>query len=336
MNNLKTSLLFRFNVSFLIFTACTFNNSLHAQAEQDSLASINAHRPVDKQVPQQDYEHKLIELTNKYESIKQEQQIQQQRNRIRFQNYLIIGISGLVLLAALLFYSQYRRGRLRQESKLTSELLKQQELAVKAVIEAEENERQRIARDLHDGIGQMMSAAKMNLSALQSQMQFSTEEQKQSLEIAIGLVDESCKEIRTVSHIMMPNALLKNNLASAIRDFVNKLSNKNITATVYAEGLDQRLDANVETVLYRVVQECVQNAIRHSGATRLDISLVRDKDGISGTIEDNGKGFDVYVLHHAGGIGLKNIISRIDYLKGTVDFDSSPGRGTVVSLHIPA
>lgn len=336
MNNFKTSLLFRFNVYFLIFTACTFNNSLHAQAEQDSLAAINAHRPVETQVPQQDYEHKLIELTNKYESIKQEQQIQQQRNRIRFQNFLIIGISGLVLLAALLFYSQYRRGRLRQESRLTSELLKQQELAVRAVIEAEENERQRIARDLHDGIGQMMSAAKMNLSALQSQMQFSTEEQKQSLEKAIGLVDDSCKEIRTVSHIMMPNALLKNNLASAIRDFVNKLSNKNITATVYAEGLDQRLDANVETVLYRVVQECVQNAIRHSGATRLDISLVRDKDGISGTIEDNGKGFDVSLLHHAGGIGLKNIISRIDYLKGTVDFDSSPGRGTVVSLHIPA
>jgi signal transduction histidine kinase len=218
---------------------------------------------------------------------------------------------------------------------MKSALILQQELAAKAVIEAEENERQRIARDLHDGIGQMMSAAKMNLSAFESQISFASEEQRQSLQKVISLVDESCKEIRTVSHIMMPNALLKNSLASAIKDFVDKISNRDITAIVYTEGLDQRLDANTETVLYRVIQECVQNAIRHAGATRLDISMVRDKEGISGTIEDNGKGFDPSLKNGSAGIGLKNIMSRIDFLKGTVDFDSAPGRGTVVSLFVP-
>ena len=277
----------------------------------------------------------IAELNAKYESAKKEQQIQQQQNRIRMQNFLFVGIGGLILLTGLLVHSQYRRNKLRQETKMKTELMKQQEIAVKAVIEAEENERQRIAKDLHDGVGQMMSAAKMNLSAFESEINFTSNEQKQSLEKVIQLVDESCKEVRTVSHIMMPNALLKNSLAAAIHDFVNKLNNKTLRAHVHTEGLDERMDSNIETVLYRVIQECVHNAIKHAGATTLDISLIRDKDGISGTVEDNGKGFDVTDKENFEGIGLKNIITRIEYLKGTVDFDSAPGRGTVVAFHAP-
>ena len=277
----------------------------------------------------------IAELNAKYESAKKEQQILKQHNRIRMQNFLFVGIGGLILLTGLLINSQYRRNKLRQETKMKTELMNQQAMAVKAVIEAEENERQRIAKDLHDGVGQMMSAAKMNLSAFESEIQFANNEQKQALEKVILLVDESCKEVRTVSHIMMPNALLKKNLAAAIRDFVDKLNNKTLQAHVHTEGIDERMDSNIETVLYRVVQECVHNAIKHAGATTLDISLIRDKDGISGTIEDNGKGFDIADKENFEGIGLKNITTRIEYLKGTVDFDSAPGRGTVVAFHIP-
>jgi len=134
---------------------------------------------------------------------------------------------------------------------------------------------------------------------------------------------------------MMPNALLKNNLADAIQDFVDKLDDKTMKVHLYTEGLDERLDANVEIVLYRVIQECVNNVIKHAGATTLDISIIRDKDGISATIEDNGSGFDITDDQKFEGIGLKNIRTRIEYLKGKVDFDSSAGRGTVVALHIP-
>jgi signal transduction histidine kinase len=277
----------------------------------------------------------IQELNTKYESAKKEQQITKQKNRLRFQNFLLIGIGGLVLLLGLLAHSQYRRFKLRQEAAMKTELMKQQELAVKAVMEAEENERERIARDLHDGVGQMMSAAKMNLSAYESDAQFKTEEEKKAFEKIISLVDESCREVRTVSHIMMPNALLKNNLATAIQDFIDKLSGKDLKVHVYTQGIDERFDSNVETVLYRVVQECVNNAIKHAGASTLDISLIRDKDGISGTIEDNGRGFDANDKEKYDGIGLKNIITRIEYLKGTVDFDSAPGRGTLVALHVP-
>ena len=137
--------------------------------------------------------------------------------------------------------------------------MKQQELATKAVLEAEENERQRIAKDLHDGVGQMMSAAKMNLSAFESEIKFADTEQQLSFEKIIQLVDESCAEVRSVSHNMMPNALLKNSLASAVREFINKLDQKTLKVHLYTEGLDERLDSNIETVLYRVIQECVNN-----------------------------------------------------------------------------
>ncbi len=274
-------------------------------------------------------------LNSQYETARKEQQIQSQQNRIRLQNYLFIGIGVLILLAGLLGYSNYKRYRLKKESQLQAEILKQQELKAKAILEAEENERQRIAKDLHDGVGQMMSAAKMNLSAIESEIKFTDESQKQSFEKIITLVDDSCREVRTVSHIMMPNALLKSNLPNAIHEFVNKLSNKSLRVQVYTEGLDEKIDSNIETVLYRVIQECVHNAIKHAGATTLDISLIRDKDGISGTIEDNGKGFDPADKENFEGIGLKNITTRIAYLRGTVDFDSAPGRGTLIALHVP-
>ena len=277
----------------------------------------------------------IEELNTKYETARKEQQIQEQKNRLRLQTFIFIGIGGLILLTGLLVLSQYKRYRLKKESQLQTEIMKQQEMAVKAVMEAEENERQRIAKDLHDGVGQMMSAAKMNLSAFESEITFTSKEQKQSLKKVIQLVDESCKEVRTVSHIMMPNALLKNNLGTAIHDFVDKLSSKTLQAHVSTEGLDKRFDSNVETVLYRVIQECVSNAIKHAGATTLDISIIRDKDGISGTIEDNGRGFDTSDKNNFEGIGLKNITTRIEYLKGTVDFDSASGRGTVVAFHVP-
>ncbi|HPG10581.1 MAG TPA: sensor histidine kinase [Chitinophagaceae bacterium] len=277
----------------------------------------------------------IEELNAKYESAKKEQQIADQKHRIRLQDYLFIGIAGLVLLAGLLINSQYKRYKLKKERQLQGLLMKQQEMAAKSVLEAEENERQRIAKDLHDGVGQMMSAAKMNLSAIEEDLKFENKDQKESFDKIIQLVDDSCREVRTVSHIMMPNALLKNNLGAAVREFVDKLNSKNTQIDVYTEGLEERLDSHTETFLYRIIQECVNNAIKHANATSIDISLIRDKDGISGTIEDNGKGFDITDKGKFDGIGLKNITSRIEYLKGTVEFDAAPGRGTLIALHVP-
>ncbi|MFN8252951.1 MAG: sensor histidine kinase [Ferruginibacter sp.] len=280
--------------------------------------------------------HKNIsELSAKYETAKKEKEIQRQQFENTRKQYWIAGLAGLLLLGSLLVFSYYKRYRLAQEKKLQQEIMRQQDLATRAVINAEENERKRIAGDLHDGVGQIMSAAKMNLSSIESRLHFNTDDDKLAFEKIVNLVDESCREVRAVSHNMMPNALLRSGLSSAVKEFIDKIDSRILQVNLYSEGLNERLDSNVETVLYRVIQECVNNVIRHSGADKLDISLIKDKDGIAATIEDNGKGFIITEKEKNGGIGLKNIRTRIEYLKGTVDFDSAPGKGTLVAIHVP-
>ncbi len=278
---------------------------------------------------------KFAELETKYKTLEQNEQIQKQQFQIAKRNYWIIVTSGLLILGGLIGYLFYRRKQLQQKNKLQAEVLHQQELATKAVLFAEENERKRIASDLHDGVGQTMSAAKMNLSALQNDLKNIDENQKLAFEKAIQLVDDSCKEVRSVSHNMMPNALLKSGLANAIREFIHQIDNRIIKIDLYTEGLNEKLDNNTETVLYRVIQESVNNVIKHSGANHLDISLLKDIDGLSVTIEDNGKGFDTTDKHKFEGIGLKNIQSRIHFLKGTVEWQSQVNKGTLVAIHIP-
>ena len=289
-----------------------------------------------------DMNRQFSEMETKYQTAKKDKEIQQQQLEITQKKYelakkqyWLYGSIGLALLGGLLGYSYYRRYRLRQEKKLQSEVMHQQDIATQAVIVAEENERKRIAAELHDGVGQMMSAAKMNLSSFENELAFSSDGQKLAFEKALSLVDESCKEVRSVSHQMMPNALLKSGLASAIREFIDKIDSRVLKINLHTEGLNDRLHGNTETVLYRVIQECVNNVIKHSGADHLDISLIKDADGVAATVEDNGRGFDSTDKEKFEGIGLKNIMTRVQYLKGSVDFDSSPGKGTLVAIHVP-
>ena len=277
----------------------------------------------------------IEQLDAKYQAEKKEQQLKLQKAEITKKNYLLWGLGIVSVLIIFSGVSFFRKRQLENRMNLQAEVMKQQDIATRAIITAEENERKRIAADLHDGVGQMMSAAKMNLSAFEGEMNFKDDVQKAGFERLISLVDESCKEIRSVSHQMMPNALLKSGLASAIREFLDKIDNRIIKINMHTEGLQERLDSNTETVLYRVIQECVNNVIKHSGANNLDISLIKDADGISATVEDNGRGFDSNDKQKFEGIGLKNISSRVAFLKGTVDFDSSPGKGTLVAIHVP-
>ncbi|HEY9176925.1 MAG TPA: sensor histidine kinase [Flavipsychrobacter sp.] len=275
----------------------------------------------------------VSELQTQYETEKKEQQIALQQSELKNKNYIIGGISGVLLLGGLLSYSYYRRYRLMQQAKLQQAVMQQQELATQAVLEAEERERQRIAGDLHDGVGQLMSAARMNLSVIANDLAFETEDKKLKFEKALSLVDDSCKEVRSVSHNIMPNALLKSGLVSAVREFIQKIDERALEVSLYTDGINERMPSNVETVLYRVIQECVNNVIKHSKANKLDITLIKDEEGISATIEDNGKGFNPG--DESGGIGMKNMQTRIHYLKGSIEWDSAPGKGTVVTIQVP-
>ncbi len=278
-----------------------------------------------------DVEKKDLELAKN----KAEIEAQEKQNFIK--NIIIIAIVMLLLLSAILAVIIFRKKQIQQQAKLDAEIASQKEIRSKAIMEAEEKERRRIARDLHDGVGQILSAAKLNLSGLESQVNLSNDKKKEAFKTALDLIDDSVKEVRMVSHSMMPNTLIKLGLASAIKEFITKIQGTpNLKVNLEIVGLTERIDQEKETVLYRVIQEVVSNIIKHAGATEIGLQLIKHEKDVSIIIEDNGLGFDASKIYEFEGIGLKNIISRIEFINGTVHFDSTINKGTTVIIEVQA
>ncbi len=284
----------------------------------------------------------IAEMQTKYDTEKKEQdnQLLTKENAVKEavikqqatqRNLLLLSIIAILALALLL----YNRFKLKQKTLFQEELNKQQALRSKAVIDAEEKERMRIAQELHDGLGQQLSAVKLNMSSLESSIDLKTNEQKLMMKNALEIIDDSVKEVRSVSHSMMPNALLKSGLAAAVREFLNRISSADkLKIELEIHGLNERLESTMETILFRVLQEIVNNIIKHSQATKVNIQIIRHDQELTLMVEDNGIGFDISKIK-SDGIGLKNIQSRIEFLNGTVDFDSQPQKGTTVIIEVP-
>jgi two-component system NarL family sensor kinase len=277
----------------------------------------------------------LAELQVKYESARQAQIIQKQQFELDRKNYWLFGTVALALLIVLLILVAFRNRKHKQKVKLQQVVLQQQEMATRSILEAEENERKRIASDLHDGLGQLLTAARFNLNGIADNLQSLPAEERLIFEKALSLVDESCREVRNVSHNIMPNALIKSGLGNAVKDFVERIENKKLQVHLSTSGLNEQLDSNIELVVYRIIQECVNNSIKHAQASRLDISLNYDAEGLTIAIEDNGIGFD-RTAEGDKGMGMKNIRTRVNYLKGTLDVDTRKQQGTLIAVYIPA
>lgn len=256
-----------------------------------------------------------------------------QKLQIKQRNQTIVALIVASLLIVIIGYLFYIRYKLTQKTELQNLLSSQQELAAKAVIEAEEKERKRISGDLHDGLGQLLSVASMNLSVLGSKLKFEDMECDKAYNQTVNLLKESYQEMRSISHQMMPNALLKNGLPEAVQSFLNEINPELIQVSFHAEGFKTRLDSNVEIVLYRVIQECINNVIKHAKAQHLDVQMELLEKSLNCIIEDNGVGFDKTAP--SNGIGINNIRSRVNFIKGNLDISSSPKKGTSISIYVP-
>ncbi len=285
-------------------------------------------------------------LQIKYETEKKESQNRLQAAQLRTQQQIIRRrntqlLAGLLVagLLAGLAYLLYTRRRLRREVEFAQERQQLTQLRAQAVLEAEEGERRRIGSDLHDGVGQLLTVAKLNLHALGEELQLDTLGTQTMLQNALDVVNESFLEVRQISHNLMPNALIKRGLAQAVRDFLSKVSpDDRLKINLEVVGLDSggRLAPTVENVLFRVIQELVQNIIKHAQASEMTLQLVRGPEELTVLVEDNGVGFDPAALDpETSGIGLKNIESRLAFLGGRAEFDSRPGHGTTVTLEVP-
>ncbi|WP_445747193.1 tetratricopeptide repeat protein [Polaribacter sp.] len=277
------------------------------------------------------------EKINKLSKIALEKEVALQKEKLAVQskNSTILLISGGSLFLFLIGFGMFRKKQLEQKALLLAEQHKQRELLTKAVIEAEETERKRIAADLHDGVGQLFSAVKMNLNGLLDRIEINKEEDQFLAEKTMALVDESCKEVRVISHKMMPNFLLKSGIAADIKSFIEKIDENSLKISFESIGFKDQLEFNEEIILYRVIQELVNNVIKHAKANELKILLEKNKEQILVKIIDNGVGFNFDKALEKGGLGLKNMLVRIEYLKGTVQFSQAKPHGTEVQIIIP-
>jgi two-component system, NarL family, sensor kinase len=290
----------------------------------------------------------MAEMRARYDTEKAEQearlkslQLTEERLTVRKRTIQLIAALAGLLAGAAIGVLLLSRARLRERVAVAQERARQQQAATAAVIEAEERERRRIGADLHDSVGQMLTATKLNLSGLEHELSGAAlpMQSRMLLDTAQSTLDESLREVRSISHQLVPNALIRQGLSAAVREFVQKIAAPvgGLRIQLDAIGLENRLPPVVESVLYRVIQELVANVVKHAHADEVTLQLVHHGREITVLLEDNGVGFDLTeaLARPDAGIGLRNLFSRIEYLGGRLDIDARPGRGTIVTIEVP-
>lgn len=276
----------------------------------------------------------------KIENLEQENQLRELQ--IKQRNYLLIGLIISVLgvsLLAFLYFKNYKKEKLlaEQNNEIQQQRIRELEqekqlISMNSILKGQEEERSRMAKDLHDGLGSMLSGIKLNLSAMHQNFIIHSSDVF-SFEKALTQLDSAIAEMRRVAHNMMPEALLKFGLHEAIQDYCDSINeNGALKMQFTAIGESKSLDATVQKILYRIFQELTNNAIKHAQANTIFIQISHHEQGITLTVEDDGNGFDTT---KANGAGLSNVKSRVDYLKGTLHIDTRPQSGTSITVEIP-
>jgi two-component system, NarL family, sensor kinase len=282
----------------------------------------------------------VFDLETKYQSEKKEKEIVKLTAEKREKNILLGTLSGLILLLALSAYfivKNIRNKKLIAEQTIEIkeqyilDLEKERQLvATKSVLKGEESERSRMARDLHDGLGGLLSGVKINLSSMKGNS-IITSENAQAFDHAIKLLDTSIAELRRVAHNLMPETLNHYGLKTALSDFIGEMSQNIKTNLSFGFfGEDIRFESQIELTAYRIAQELVNNALKHSDATRIDLQLITEPGRICIQVVDNGKGFDTSGKS-GDGKGLVSIRDRVAANNGRFDIESTPGQGTEAS-----
>ena len=256
------------------------------------------------------------------------------RNRL----ILIGSISAAALLLAIsLLYRNSKQKQLltANENLFQQEQIKflerqQQVVSLQSMVNGQETERTRIAKDLHDGLGGLFSTIKMQLSTLKHEEK--SLETNELFQKSYELVDSASVEVRRIAHNMMPEVLIKLGMIQALQELCNSINaGKLLSVSMQSYGMEQRLNASTEMMLFRIVQELLNNIIKHAYASEAIIQFNRDGQRLSVTVEDNGRGFN---LENSSGkkAGLESVKSRVNYLNGKLSIDSEKEIGTTILM----
>lgn len=296
----------------------------------------------------------------KYLNIKREKEIVESKAMLSYVSQQgTIKIAIVVLIAIIiLFFILLRSRKLKQENKLAElafeqqkieaeliqekqqqqleEMLQEQERkAISSMINGQEEERQRIAKDLHDRLGSMLSVVKIHYKSVEDNLEKIQKETKSQYEKANELLDEACEAVREIAHNMVSGTLTKFGLVPALKELKQKIEEtKTLQIELVAHGLDNRLDNSTEIQLYRIIQELLNNILKHAKATEVTIQLLKIEHGMNLMVIDNGIGFDIENSVINNGMGLKNVRTRVEEMNGELTIDSSKGNGTTITIEL--
>lgn len=277
----------------------------------------------------------LAEMQTKYDVQKKENIIIQQKYDLTQKNIMFYGVAGLLAATLLFGYFYLQNRRKAQQIKMQALEMEEKKKTTKAVMQAEEEERKRIAGDLHDSVAQKMVVAKLNLEVLGNHLDNINEKDQQIFDNIATLLEESTTEVRNLSHSMMPKSFAVSGLTMAVKEFLDKIRKTNFRVNFSVEGNFEPISEANALMIYRIIQECVVNVLKHASASRLDVSMIAEQNEIDVMIEDDGIGFNINEQEAAAGIGMKNIRSRIEYLSGRLDITSNKNQGTLIAFYIP-
>jgi len=228
-------------------------------------------------------------------------------------NYILAGGALALVLILLLFFRSYRQKQKLQQQRINELETEKKLMATEAVLKGEEQERTRLAKDLHDGLGGMLSGIKYSLNTMKGNL-IMTPDNAQAFERSLDMLDSSIKEMRRVAHNMMPEALVKFGLDTALKDYCNDINQTGALQVTY-QSIDLAgsfVEQTTGITIYRIVQELINNILKHAATKTAIVQVSRSGNELSVTVEDTGKGFDLDILKQGRGMGWSNIQNRVE------------------------
>lgn len=278
--------------------------------------------------------------TARYRSIQKEQELKTMQQTVSYNKklnkiYSVLTIACFLALLFLFYAYKQRSKTLAQEKQLhqleVDKIRQEHRISLlSAMLEGQEQERTRLARDLHDGLGGLLSGVKIELSGLDPL----TTDPRQQVIVSKTMhhLDNAVDELRRIAKSMMPEVLLVYGLGEACKEYCNGLRKSGVPVTCQVYNYKNDMSPSRQVILYRIMQELINNAVKHAGATQIFVQLQQNGDVIFLTVEDDGKGFDTQKLNELKGAGLANIRARVELLHGRMDIESTSGTGTSFTI----
>ena len=286
-----------------------------------------------------DKRERIAELEIRYETEKKNARIlalQNQNLKLENRNisYLAGGSSVLMVLVFLFAFNSQRnrKNRIISEQRILQLEEEKKLLAARSIVEGQEEERKRIARELHDGLGVLLSSARMHFVSIRDK----SPDTEPLLEQADKLLEQATGDVRRISHNMMPGLLTKYGFYEAIQELFEQLDDiKDIHPVLHVSGKKDRLPENTEIMLYRIIQEMVNNTLKHARASNITLDIDIQLDHLSLKYSDDGQGFDLEQRLRQKTMGLTGLQSRVKFLGGELMIQTAPGKGVLIKFEVP-